>query len=256
MDANRTEDGWFFSDIDSVPIIGDLLGLLFPDRCTGCHSRVKQNSFCRMLCRSCRKSLLEESGGQCRRCAMYLGPGTRDRERCRNCRDRTFCFQRARSLTPYVPPIPEWIGRIKYARHPILALDLGRMLGRYLVEKMRGSEVDALVPVPLRPAREVQRGFNQANLVARGAHEYIETDLYPDALQKRTRTTPQASLGRVGRMQNLSGDDFSVYRPGAVSNRHILLLDDVMTTGSTLDACARALLDGGAEKVSAAVIAR
>jgi ComF family protein len=144
------------------------------------------------------------------------------------------------------------IRRLKYQHRP----DLGRPLGSLLRRACRdaGRTADVVLPVPLHARRLVARGYNQAALL--GAHLAIELGarVDPNVLIRCADTPPQADLGRSERMANLAGA-FSVVRPGRVQGRTIALVDDVTTTGATLDACRRALLSAGARRVECFVVA-
>jgi ComF family protein len=115
-----------------------------------------------------------------------------------------------------------------------------------------GWRFDAVVPVPLHASRMRHRGFNQAEVVAREVARILDVPLETRALRRVRRGASQASLGAADRSANVAG----VYRVAGAVPRRALLVDDVTTTGATLDAAARVLLDGGAERVYALAVAR
>jgi ComF family protein len=155
----------------------------------------------------------------------------------------------------YGGAIAQAIGRLKYEHRADLARPLGDLLWRALeplASVLRGVVV---IPVPLSPSRLVERGFNQAALIARPIARRLEAPFLPLALA-RTRDTPrQTTLDREARARNVAGA-FRVRRAEAVCNRAVLLIDDVRTTGATLDACTHALKSAGAGEVAHAVVAR
>lgn len=238
-------------------LLQDVLTLIFPSLCVECDGRVRGGP-CRSLCLECLEDVFQRQGkgGRCWRCARYLGPGTVDKKECQTCRGQEYSFGSAFAFARYHDPVKSWVKQAKYGREPVLAADLGKLLGRSLVEHPNLPELDRVVPVPLRPWREVKRGFNQAALAARACAGVLDLPMSPDLLRKTRRTPRQASLGRSMRLQNLSPSDFKVTRPGQSRGARILLVDDVMTTGSTLNACSEALFEAGADTVSVAVIAR
>jgi ComF family protein len=143
---------------------------------------------------------------------------------------------------------------LKYAGERRLAA----VLGRALAERWRhaGAGADVLVAVPIHRDRERQRGYDQALLLARAAAESLHLPA-AHSLERSRATQAQFELDRHHRAANVAGA-FRV-RPGtgaSVAGRWVLLIDDVMTTGSTLGSCARALLDAGASAVSALTVAR
>lgn len=161
----------------------------------------------------------------------------------------------------YGGPIAVAIGRFKYEGRVDLARPLGGLLRR-LADGPRGEgraggppPCDVIVPVPLHALRLAERGFNQAALLARPLARALARPLRPLALARTQATQVQASLHRRARQGNVRGA-FTVRDSGAVRGARVLLVDDVATTGKTLDACADALLGAGARSVHAAVLAR
>jgi ComF family protein len=144
------------------------------------------------------------------------------------------------------------IRKLKYENRP----DLGRPLGGLLMRACRdaGRRADVVLPVPLHQRRLVARGYNQAALLA--AHLAIEMDvrLDPHVLVRSAETRPQAELGRAERRTNVAGA-FAVARPERIRGRAVALVDDVATTGATLEACSHTLSQAGARSVDCFVVA-
>jgi len=138
-------------------------------------------------------------------------------------------------------PLREAIHALKYEGRRRVAGPLGEMLARYLQDW--GTDVDVIVPIPLHRARHRQRGFNQADLLARHCAGLLELPYLPRALTRKRATRPQVGLTMEERRSNVSGA-FTPGRQGTVARlagKHVLLIDDVTTTGSTLNAAAAAL---------------
>ncbi len=176
--------------------------------------------------------------------------------RCVHCRDHQPAFDRAVSFGEYKGALRGLIHLLKYEGVRPVAVPLAEMLAEAITDLgLDASPV--LVPVPLHKARRHDRGFNQAELIARAASKYFEQKLAiaPEALVRRRETISQVGLSREERIENMR-DAFRVADPRAVRGRNVILVDDVMTTGTTLSECARVLKAAGAERVWAVTVAR
>jgi ComF family protein len=219
-----------------------LLEQIFPSRCIVCARRGTA------LCRRCRDRLPYMPTGVCRRCATILAP----RGACRGCRNLSPALNRVWAALAYDGP----------ARRAVVTLKFRG--GRYLVETMgdlmrdavrlRPVQADLVVPVPLAPRRLRARGFNQAELLARELMPVVGGALTVDLLRRVDRP-PQQTLAATERLTNLRGT-FACTQPGSVRGRTVLLVDDVITTGATVSACADTLADAGAARVCALAFAR
>ena len=141
------------------------------------------------------------------------------------------------------------------AKHRALAGPLAELVAGLGPIGPPAGPPDLLVPVPLHPERERERGFNQALLLARRLGQAWNVPLGADALVRTRATTSQAELSAEARRANVRGA-FTLRRPARVAARHVALVDDVLTTGSTAAACAQSLLDGGAASVGVLTVAR
>ena len=174
---------------------------------------------------------------------------------CPLCQAQPRAFSRARAACVYDEHSRDLILKLKHADRT----DLSGLFARWLSRSARPllDQADAVVPVPLHPSRLLARRFNQAAEIARPLARTERLDYLPDSLVRRAATASQGGLGPRGRKLNVKGV-FSVpeARRGRLRGRRILLVDDVLTTGATAEACARALLDAGARAVDLAVVAR
>ncbi|MDB5253647.1 MAG: ComF family protein [Flaviaesturariibacter sp.] len=141
----------------------------------------------------------------------------------------------------------------KYRNGRNLGFYLGTIMGEALAQTDRFSSVDALVPLPLHPSRERLRGYNQALVLCEGMAGPLQKPVLKDAVIRNRRTESQTKKGRVARWQNMDGR-FEVPVAARVEGRHLLLVDDVVTTGATLEACGRALLASGTGRLSIATL--
>ena len=150
--------------------------------------------------------------------------------------------------------VQQLIHRLKYEHRPQIGYKLGQLYGRQLKEAAAFTEIDAIVPVPLHPRKKHQRGYNQAAEFGRGLAEAMDVPQFAHALARRSYTSTQTRKSRTERLENVL-QAFLVNRPEQVRGRHLLLVDDVMTTGATLEACATRLLEVPDTKLSLATIA-
>ncbi len=140
--------------------------------------------------------------------------------------------------------------QFKYKGNKELGLQFGRMMGDQLQRSHR-FEVDALIPLPLFPAKEKRRGYNQATILCKGMAENIQAPVLEDVIIRPQHTETQTKKGRVERWKNMEGK-FVLVKPDAICNKHLLLIDDVVTTGATLEACGNELLKAGNVRLSIA----
>lgn len=140
----------------------------------------------------------------------------------------------------------------KYRGNKELGLYLGRLLGRSLQES-RFNDIEALVPLPLFPSKEKKRGFNQSQVLCEGITEILSIPVLNDVIVRIADTETQTKKNRVERWQNMEGK-FELIDPQSVKGRHVLLIDDVITTGATLEACGRELIKAEGLRLSIATL--
>lgn len=176
---------------------------------------------------------------------------------CSSCRDSAPDFDRALSFGEYEGGLRGLIHLLKYERVTPVSAPLGRMLAHAIGELVDGKAAPLVVPVPLHKTRRRSRGFNQSVLIAHAAVRQLpqRLEVLNGALVRQRDTISQVGLSREERIENVR-DAFRVAQPSRVNGRDILLVDDVMTTGTTLSECARVLKQAGAKRVWAATVAR
>ncbi|MCS7037190.1 MAG: phosphoribosyltransferase family protein [Saprospiraceae bacterium] len=151
-------------------------------------------------------------------------------------------------------PLQRALHRLKYHRQAHIGLQLGRLLGGQLKRSPFFRRVEAVVPVPLHPDKQQVRGYNQSALIASGVSEAMGIPAFLGALERRRFSESQTRKRRMERFDNVA-EVFVLAQPGAVAGKHILLVDDVLTTGATLEACGRALVSAPDVRLSMATVA-
>ena len=146
----------------------------------------------------------------------------------------------------------EMIHLLKYHRKHRIGIKLGRLYG-YKLSQMQ-PDIDLIVPVPLHVNRKRERGYNQCDYFAQGLSEVLQVPYEPDAMKRIKENISQTRRTRYDRWENVEGI-FALADPDRVKGKHILLVDDVITTGATIESCASALLTGADVRVSVAAIA-
>lgn len=221
-----------------------VLDVLFPPACAGC------GKWGERYCPTCLKNSQQISGAICQICGDLLHQP--QSVICDRCRTQGVAYSAVRSWAVFEEPLQSAIHKLKYRQDR----GLGEVLAQPLVELLRKHlwPIDLIVPVPLDSVRRKERGYNQAALLARPVSWATGIDYSASALSRIKLTRQQVGLDLIERRENMLGA-FEADRK-QVNGKRILVIDDVITTGATLNACAYALLDAGAEQVFGLTLAR
>lgn len=227
---------------------------LYPPSCAGCGepiSPAEPLEFCLL----CRDSLKLVGSPSCPTCGLPLSPEAPESYQCGACLGGLYRFDRARAAGIYRGLLREVVHRFKYQGHISLARPLAQLLLPPARELLALHDLHVVVPVPLHRRRLRDRGFNQAALLARRLGASLDLPVRYTVLRRRRWTEPQIGLSPSRRAENVRGA-FAVSEPAAVRDQGVLLVDDVFTTGETVDQCVRALKGAGARKVAVLTVAR
>lgn len=220
----------------------DLLHLFFPHICAGCGTDVLDQQ--QMLCLHCLNNL----------------PVTNFFDQPNNPVEQVFYgripvenaaggyFFTKESL------LQNLIIQLKYRGSKEIGFYLGKLLGNFLINSSRFSNVDVLVPLPLNQRREKKRGYNQATALCNGIASVWNKPVIDKNVIRKVYTETQTHKGRISRWENMDGI-FAVKNPAKLENNHILLIDDVVTTGATLEACGSEILKINGTTLSIATLA-
>jgi len=227
--------------------LGPIVGVLYPPRCLLCGAALPGIA---ILCDRCEERLPPLSGPRCSRCGESLEDPVADL--CVACGTRDRGFDAAHALGPYDSGWGDLVRALKFDRERAVARDLARRLAMELVAISGGRPpIDRITYVPMHRADRRARGFNQARLLARGVGRRLHVPVVR-MVRKVRRTPPQAQLSARERRENLRGA-FRLIQSG---EGNVLLIDDIYTTGSTLEECSRTLKTEGARRVLVVTVAR
>jgi ComF family protein len=236
-----------------VGILKGLIDLVFPPLCAFCGVPLAEDEGAE-VCPGCLRTIHFVSPPICPRCGLPFAGGVGEDHLCGQCLNRRWHFGSARALGLYDGPIREAIHLLKYRGKSFLVKPLVGLLslGYPFIDY---DAYDLMVPVPLHPKRLRERGFNQALIVGRAISRREKVPCTGFVLRKIRWSPPQVHLSPGEREANVKGS-FAVIDPKRVRGKRILLIDDVMTTGSTVNECARELLKAGAGGVDVFTLAR
>ncbi|HXX41808.1 MAG TPA: ComF family protein [Chthoniobacterales bacterium] len=229
-----------------------LVSLFYPAVCAGCGTDVDSRD---RICGECESKLARIVPPFCAKCSEPFSGAVTSAFECANCAHRELYFDAAVSGFRSRGIIRKVILDFKYGRQAHLRhVVAGWLFATMEDDRIRTRQFDLIVPVPLHPARQRERGFNQAALLAELLSH--KTSIRREAVLERVRyTTSQTAFDRAERMENLHGA-FRLRKNSDVRKLRVLLVDDVLTTGSTLSECARVLKNAGAVSVHAVTAAR
>ena len=230
------------------------LGFVYPNVCQICgeeRAAVREG----FVCSQCWHQVRFIKPPFCRRCGLPFGGELTESFECTNCRELEFDFSFARSAVSARGVVLEVIHRYKYLRALWFEPFLADLLMREAMPALSQQRWDWIVPVPLHPAKERKREFNQAERLA--THLSTATGILANAglLRRVTATQTQTKLTRQQRADNMR-NAFALQRPEKLTGKRILLFDDVFTTGATTNACAKILRKAGAQEVGVWTVAR
>jgi competence protein ComFC len=229
-----------------------LESLFYPALCAVCHAPVTGGVY---VCQDCLDKAQRIIAPFCAKCSEPFSGAIDGQFTCANCAHRTLAFDAAVSAYRSRGVVRFVILQFKYNRQ----LHLRHPVAKWLLDAMKDDRLchrnfDCIVPVPLHPARLRERGFNQAELLAKILRQRINLTL-SRALERIRYTTTQTAFDRIDRMENLRGA-FRLRKRIDMQGLRVLLVDDILTTGSTLSECARVLREAGAHSVYAVTAAR
>jgi len=222
--------------------MNDLMGLFFPRVCQSCSVQLFDSED--ILCMKCRYKLPQTNfHSSYDNPVMEIFKGRIDLYSA-----TSFLFFNKGGMAQ------QTIHRLKYKGKKEIGLYLGKLFGRQLNDSELFNQADAIIPVPLHPKRQFKRGYNQSFMIATGMAVEMKAEVYSDVLFRTSHTSSQTKKTRYERWENVK-DIFEVKHAESLIGKHLVLVDDVITTGATLEACANSLLQIPDIKLSIASLA-
>lgn len=217
------------------------LDMLYPRRCPVCHDIAVPGGS--RICNVCREKLKPITGPRCFRCSKPLK--REEQEYCKDCR-KTRLFDQGIGIFPYGSVLQESLFKLKYEKRQEYGSFYGQIAAVYSREIIRNWGVEIIIPIPLHRKRMEKRGYNQAELIAGALGKTLCIPVDSRLMKRKVNTRPQKELDYRERKQNMKN---AFFLKGENRYRRILLVDDIYTTGSTIEAAAELLKRNGAENV-------
>ena len=232
--------------------IKTLLSLIFPLECRICKKTLEAENLT-YICPECFTKIRFIKEPHCLKCGQPLRPF--ENKVCKNCQKEKLYFKKIYSMGLYRGVLREAILLLKYQKVKALISPLGKLFLKYCQENLKTSNFDIVLPVPLYRSKRREREFNQAEVFARIIAKHYSLSLAPKNLLRIRDTRKMSGLSREKRKRNVR-DAFLVKRKEEVKNKRIFLIDDICTTGATVDECSRILLQAGVKEVTVLTLAR
>ncbi|MBM7623026.1 ComF family protein [Sporohalobacter salinus] len=231
-----------------------LLNLIYPHpaKCLYCDSE-KMISSQIQLCRDCLSQIEYITDNYCISCGKPMNDKDK---KCSTCQERKYYFNQARAVALYSGSLVDYIHRLKYQGEQILAKPLGKLLGICGTKFYDLQEIDLILSVPMAVEKFKSRGFNQAHLLALEVGNYFKLPVNNGVLRRAVNTVSQSKLSPAERKKNVSNIFYcEPDRLGMIEDKDLLLIDDIYTTGATVNECAKVLQRAGAASVSVLTLA-
>ncbi len=219
--------------------------MLYPTRCPGCDEILYQKDVTTGFCGKCEQQIIRVTEPSCIKCGKPIQHS--QEEYCYDCKKKHHYFVQNKAVFVYRGPMKEAMYRLKYANRRCYAKILSREIYDKYKDWMIQNHIQAIIPIPMYLPKQRRRGYNQAAILAKELSKYAKLPSYSNLVYRVKNSTPQKELNDVERKNNLK-NAFKI-RKSEVKLKKILLIDDIYTTGSTMDAVSKVLLDGGIQEV-------
>jgi ComF family protein len=235
-------------------LLNDVSDIIFPPRCLACDGIINQHSD-QVFCSVCLEKISFITGSFCPICGLPFLDSPAGSHICGNCLEKKPYYTKARAVAAFKTVIMDAIHKFKYGRSISTGHALGSFMAGFSFPDFDFSEYSLLLPVPLHIKRLQERGFNQSLLLAKEIGKKYQLPVNFSLLKRCKFTLTQAGLNKAEREKNIKGA-FSVTDKKKVAGKHIILIDDVYTTGATVNECAKVLLKADAQQVAVLALSR
>ena len=236
-------------------MIREVVNLFYPALCHICGKKTilwNQN-----LCKDCLKKMKKRLPPFCIKCGRQLSGEAELQEKCSDCKKNNLYFDRVLSVFYYDDVLKELVHNFKYKKLTSLTKEFVELTLDFMREYAIGKKIDLVVSIPMHPLRLFKREINPSHILAKNIAKKLAVRYSGNLLKKTKNTPPQSKLTRAERMKNVKGS-FSMQKNNTPYVRHkkVLVVDDLFTTGSTVNECARVLKESGSSYVEVITLAR
>ncbi|MDI6785643.1 MAG: ComF family protein [bacterium] len=226
-----------------------LLDFLFPSYCEICNQRLQNEKY---ICQKCLKKVKYINSNTCSLCGKEFNLPVSSL--CKDCKNNKRYFKEARAIGRYEGVLKDYIHLLKYCNKPYLKVLFPDIVKDY-AKWIKNYQFDYIMPIPLHPKKLRKRGYNQAELFAKYLSKAYKIEYYKDNLTRKKETLPQINLDKKERLRNVKSSFIVKYKE-KVKDKSILLIDDVYTTGATVNECSKELKESGVKKIIVLTLAR
>jgi ComF family protein len=234
--------------------LNDVSDVIFPPQCLGCseilHPQSKQ-----LFCAACNEKIKFITGNLCPVCGTIFPDSPAKSHLCGNCMENKTYFSCARAVVSYETIILDAIHQFKYGNNISVGALLASFMADFSFPDVDFTDYSLIIPVPLHIKRLRQRGFNQSLILARALAKKKQIPVNFSLLKRHKFTETQTGLNKAERNKNIKGA-FEVSNKKKIASKNVILVDDVYTTGATINECAKILTKAGAQKVTVLTLAR
>jgi ComF family protein len=215
---------------------------IFPKTCPMCDKVIRADMY---ICSRCEKKLKYVDEPKCKKCGKPILVD--EQEYCMDCTKQNHLYEQGISAFVYSDEVKQSIYRFKYHNRRDYSGFYGMAVAKHFYKDIQRWNGDVLIPVPIHHKKYIQRGYNQAKLLAKDISKWTNIPIDSHLLQRVINTKPQKEMNIKGRSKNLESA-FKITE-NVVKYKKVIIVDDIYTTGSTIDACAKVLYDAGVEKI-------
>lgn len=236
-------------------MIKNIFNLLYPPFCHVCGKKI--DLWHQTLCAECLKKIKKRVPPFCIKCGRQLPEGVKPYAICVNCKKNNIYFDRAFSVFYYDDILKELIHNFKYKKMTLIANEFVELIEAFMKEYEIDKGTDIVLSIPMHPVRLFKREINPSHILGKALAKRLGFRYSAKVLKKTKNTPPQSRLSRAERIKNIK-ESFSLSKNkiSYIKHKNILLVDDLFTTGSTVNECARILKQGGSNYVKVITLAR